>query len=105
MGMNRLKAEDTQHRIRSLVFNPDGPGGTGTHLSALEANWAPGFNPESRKYFDMVDSDPRASDSALQCYFDAVGLNPRGRNQHCSEVVIYFDAVGLDPRGSESARR
>src|SRR6266487_4429491 len=59
LGLDRLKAEDPQHRIGSLVFNPGGPGGSGVGIVALEALGKHLFTSTVRTYFDLIGMDPR----------------------------------------------
>jgi pimeloyl-ACP methyl ester carboxylesterase len=59
LGINRLKAKDSQARIGSLVFDPGGPGGSGGQLVAFAALGAPLFSDAVRDRFDLIGLDPR----------------------------------------------
>ena len=60
-------AADAGQRIGSLMFNPGGPGGTG---STDFPNWIDGFPQDLRDRFDIISWDPRGigNSTAVQCY-------------------------------------
>src|SRR4051812_16685096 len=45
LGFNRLRAQDRNHRVGSLIVNPGGPGGTGSDVVAVEAAGAGLWHP------------------------------------------------------------
>ncbi len=57
--IDRLPAADPAHRLGSLVFDPGGPGGSGTQLVAHEALGTPGFSSGVRDDYDLIGFDPR----------------------------------------------
>lgn len=69
LAVIRHRATDPQHRIGSLLFNPGGPGGSGTNdLPQLY----PLFAQEMRERFDIVSWDPRGvgRSTSVQCFAD-----------------------------------
>ncbi|MFI5781985.1 alpha/beta hydrolase [Nocardia sp. NPDC051570] len=59
VGIDRLPAGDPDHRIGALVFNPGGPGGSGTEIVAAEGAHPGIFPAELRARFDLIGLDPR----------------------------------------------
>ena len=59
LGMNRLEARDSQHRVGSLICNPGGPGGVASQTIAVVAAGHPYFTPGVSKHFDIIGLDPR----------------------------------------------
>jgi pimeloyl-ACP methyl ester carboxylesterase len=74
VAIDRLPAADPAHRLGSLVFDPGGPGGSGTQFVAREALGLPGFSAGVRNDYDLIGFDPRG-----------VGLSDPIR---CSEAVF-----------------
>lgn len=60
-------AQDQSQRIGTLMFNPGGPGGTGT---SSFPQWIDAFPQALRDRFDLVSWDPRGigKSTAVQCY-------------------------------------
>ena len=60
-------AGNAAQKIGTLMFNPGGPGGTGT---SEFPQWIDGFPQELRDRFDIVSWDPRGvgESTAVQCY-------------------------------------
>lgn len=70
LAVIRRNATSPSERIRSLFFNPGGPGGAGTN--ALPA-WYEQFFPEKlHRRFDIVSWDPRGvgRSTAVRCFRD-----------------------------------
>jgi len=57
--IDRLPAADQAHRLGSLVFDPGGPGGSGTQLVAREALGLRLFSSGVRDDYDLIGYDPR----------------------------------------------
>jgi pimeloyl-ACP methyl ester carboxylesterase len=57
--VDRLRATDPAARIGSLVFDPGGPGGSGTEIVYAESLGIPLFTPAVRRHFDVIGLDPR----------------------------------------------
>ncbi|PRH78598.1 hypothetical protein C6N75_14040 [Streptomyces solincola] len=69
-GVNRLPATARAERIGTLVFNPGGPGGSGTQWVATEAAKGGMFGKDVRSRYDLVGFDPRgvaSSRPAVRC--------------------------------------
>jgi pimeloyl-ACP methyl ester carboxylesterase len=56
--VNRLPATGA-HPAGSLVFDPGGPGGSGTDLVYFESLGAKVFSAATREHFDLIGVDPR----------------------------------------------
>ena len=59
LGLTRVKATDADKRIGSLIINPGGPGGAGSDILNVVAQFNPPFTARLREYFDLVGYDPR----------------------------------------------
>ena len=59
LGLTRVKATDPDKRIGSLIINPGGPGGPGSDILNVVAQFNPPFTARLREYFDLVGYDPR----------------------------------------------
>ncbi len=58
--IDRLPAADPAHRLGSLVFDPGGPGGSGTRPVATESlGEVPVFTSGVRDDYDLIGYDPR----------------------------------------------
>jgi pimeloyl-ACP methyl ester carboxylesterase len=68
IGLTRLPATDSEHRIGSLVINPGGPGGPGAAFIVEQGQDL--LTPEVRARYDLVGFDPRGinSSAALRCF-------------------------------------
>ncbi|WP_406194641.1 alpha/beta hydrolase [Kitasatospora sp. NBC_01560] len=66
----RVPAADQQQRLGSLVFNPGGPGNSGTAM--LEWGWT-GYRGPLHDHYDLVSFDPRGAGgtSPIGCLDDA----------------------------------
>lgn len=70
VGLNRLPARDPDERLGSLVFNPGGPGGSGTEWVAAEAEKGGLFGTPVRERYDLIGYDPRGvatSEPEVRC--------------------------------------
>ena len=82
LGFNRLPAQDSTHRVGSLIVNPGGPGGAGSQVVAVEAGGGHLWNPALHERFDMIGMDPRGvgTSTPVQCdpdvYNQPVSLFP-----------------------------
>src|SRR3954463_15911897 len=54
LGFNRLRAQDRQHQVRSMIANLRGPGGTGSDVVAVEAAGAGFWLPALHRRFDLI---------------------------------------------------
>lgn len=85
--IDRLQAADPARRIGDLVFNPGGPGGSGTELVYGEALGKQLFTPAVRQRYDLIGLDPRgvALSDPIRCsatlFNQVVNLFPRNRTQ------------------------
>jgi pimeloyl-ACP methyl ester carboxylesterase len=99
LGLDRLKAEDPQHRIGSLVFNPGGPGGSGVAIVALEALGKHLFTSTVRTSFDLIGMDPRGvgRSTPIKCdpqiWNESVSLFPRDEASF-QKLVAHNKALG-----------
>jgi pimeloyl-ACP methyl ester carboxylesterase len=77
--VDRLKATGHPSRTRSLVFDPGGPGGSGTGIVYFESVGAHLFSAGVRRHFDLIGLDPRGIglSNQLRC-------NPALLNDHVS---------------------
>ena len=69
IGTLRRVADDTKHRIGSLIINPGGPGASGIDY-AYNAEYV--FDPEITDRYDIVGFDPRGitESEPIRCYTD-----------------------------------
>ncbi|MDX6325646.1 MAG: hypothetical protein QOK15_2000 [Nocardioidaceae bacterium] len=88
--IDRLKASGGAHRVGSLVFNPGGPGGSGTAIVYFESLGANLFSRGVRRHFDIIGLDPRG-----------VGLSNPVR---CSPAILN-QRVSLFPRSAAAFHR
>jgi len=88
--VNRLPAQGGGRRIGSLVFNPGGPGGSGTEIVYGESVGAGFFSEGVRQHFDLIGLDPRG-----------VGLSDPVR----CDPAIFNDRVTLFPTDAAGYRR
>lgn len=70
LAVIRHRATDPEHRVGTLLFNPGGPGGSGTSDLPL---MYPFFPQEIRDRFDIVSWDPRGvgRSTAVRCFASA----------------------------------
>lgn len=94
IALNRLPATDQDQKIGSLIFNPGGPGGSGTLIIQQLL-----FPAELQARFDMVgfdprgvgDSDPLQCNSHLQEIYDAdPTMEDAADEEHFLEVSQQF---------------
>lgn len=74
LAVLRSPATDVSSRIGSLMFNPGGPGASGTDLVAQLVGYGVSSVADLRRDFDLVGFDPRgvgASVPAIRCRTDA----------------------------------
>lgn len=99
VGMNRLRATGPTPRIGSLIFNPGGPGGSGSAFVALEAAGTRVFSPAIRERFDLIGMDPRGvgTSTPVQCdpaiWNDPVSRFPRDQAEY-DALVAHNRALG-----------
>lgn len=70
LALIRHEATDPKHRVGTLLFNPGGPGGSGTSDLPL---MYPFFPQKIRERFDIVSWDPRGvgRSTAVRCFANA----------------------------------
>lgn len=91
LGLMRIQATDSAHRIGSLITNPGGPGGSGLELVAnIQKTWQ--ASPLSRR-FDLVGFDPRgiaSSEPAVHCL-----SGPQQDSQRASDLDDQTTPAGV----------
>lgn len=75
--VDRLPALAGKHRVGSLVFDPGGPGGSGTQIVLGESLGARLFSAGVRAHFDLIGLDPRGVLLSGQVRCDPALLNQR----------------------------
>ncbi len=99
LGFNRLPAQDSTHRVGSLIVNPGGPGGAGSQVVAVEAGGGHLWNPALHERFDMIGMDPRGvgTSTPVQCdpdvYNQPVSLFPSTEAQF-NQLASWARAFG-----------
>jgi pimeloyl-ACP methyl ester carboxylesterase len=99
LGFNRLRAQDTAHRVGSLIVNPGGPGGAGSATVALEAAGAHLWHPALHERFDLIGMDPRGTglSTPIRCdpavYNRPVSLFPHTEAQF-DQLTAWAGAFG-----------
>jgi pimeloyl-ACP methyl ester carboxylesterase len=73
--IDRLSATGHHTPVRSLVFDPGGPGGSGTALVYFESIGANLFSAGVRRRFDLIGLDPRGIGLSHQIECDPALLN------------------------------
>jgi pimeloyl-ACP methyl ester carboxylesterase len=97
--IDRLPAADPSQRIGSLVFDPGGPGASGTYLVYKQAQGAPLFTPAVRRRYDLIGLDPRGVglSDPLRCSYrlfdQRVDLFPRDEHQFAA-LIRHNRALG-----------
>jgi pimeloyl-ACP methyl ester carboxylesterase len=75
LGFDRLRAQDSAHRVGSLIVNPGGPGGAGSEVVAAEAAGLGFWHPALHQRFDLIGMDPRGVGSSTHVKCDPAVFN------------------------------
>ena len=99
IGMNRLPASNTTQRIGSLIYNPGGPGASGSSLIEAQAQGLPILTEGVGESFDLIGLDPRgiALSTRVNCdpdiYNERVSLVPNDTTSY-QALVAHNTALG-----------